>query len=56
MTTTSVTAAPPEQKTAPETPIAAILNHIGPVAGLAIGLITTVAWIGLSWYGLIKLL
>ena len=48
--------APPEQKIAPQTPVAAVLRHIGPVAGLAIALIATVAWIGLLGYGLIKLL
>ncbi len=51
-----IVTAPPEQNTAPQTPIAAVLRQIGPVAGLAIALITTVAWIGLLGYGLIKLL
>ena len=54
--TNVIVTAPPEQKTAAQTPIAAVLRHIGPVAGLAIGLITAVAWIGLLGYGLIKLL
>jgi hypothetical protein len=51
-----IVAAQPEQKTARQTPIAAVVGRIGPVAGLAIGLIATVAWIGLLGYGLIKLL
>ncbi len=54
--TNVIVTAPPEQKIAPQTPIAAVMRLIGPVAGLAIGLITTVAWIGLLGYGLIKLL
>jgi hypothetical protein len=45
----------PEQKTVPQTPIAELVHHIGPIAVLAVGLITTVAWIGLLGYGLIKL-
>jgi hypothetical protein len=56
MSNTNVIAAPPEQRTAPRTPIAATLHHIGLVASLAIGLIMTVAWIGLLGYGLVKLL
>jgi len=52
----TVVVAPPEQKTTPQRPIRAMLHHIGPVAGLAIALIATVAWIGLLAYGLIKLL
>jgi hypothetical protein len=56
MSNTNVVVAPPEQKTTLQRPIRAILHHIGPVAGLAIALIATVAWIGLLAYGLIKLL
>ena len=56
MSNTNVIVAPPKQKSARQTPIGAILHHIGPIVGLAAGLITTVAWICLLAYGLIKLL
>jgi hypothetical protein len=33
-----------------------LFNRVGPLAGLTLGLIATMAWIGLVGYGLIKLL
>ncbi len=56
MSNTNVTVTLPEQKTVPQTPIAELVHHVRPAAVLAFGLITTVAWIGLLGYVLIKLL
>ena len=33
-----------------------LFNRVRPLAGLTLGLIVTVAWLGLAGYGLIKLL
>lgn len=51
MNDTNVIVEPSEQKTVPQTSIAALFHHLGPLAVLAVGLITTVAWIGLLVMG-----
>lgn len=56
MNNTNALVAAPKQKTTFQTPIGELLHCIGLLAGLAIAVIMTVAWIGLLGYGLFKLL